>query len=149
MSACRISIALFLAAAVTAVALEPDELRLGMSEADAISVYTSHRSCANVVLEETPFGLAWEAPLYSGRTRVEISLAGGRVTMVSFTVYLDPDDDGASLFSRLVEEISDERGSPPSTVGTVALWELDGANIEIELRQAPLPVTIRVIKALR
>lgn len=103
---------LLLGGAFPATALEPNDLRPGMSRAAVAAVYTGHRSCGSYEFREEPQLLSWEAHLYSRPARVEILFEGDAASLVTIVLFLAPGDDGSGLFLALTEERIRDLGAP-------------------------------------
>ncbi len=113
----KLATCLILIVSMAAEALEDDDLRIGMGEAEVVSVFTQYRSCANVVLEEGSGRLAWEAQLRDRPARVEVSFLDGRVSSIVFRFTLEIEESGRELLAALVAEESLRQGSRPTLLG--------------------------------
>ena len=104
--------ALLLVFVIPIAALEPNDLWPGMSKADAVSVYTSLRSCENREFREDSQSLEWDASLYSRLASIKVWLKNNAAESIVIVLYLEPGDDGTDLFRALVEERNRDFGPP-------------------------------------
>lgn len=133
----KLAACLLLVVSICAGALEDDELRIGMSEAAVVSVFTQHRSCANVVLEEGPGWLAWEARLRDRPARVEVSFSEGRAARIVFRFTLEVDESGREFLAALVADESLRQGTEPAPSGEGRFrWDSPGRTATAELSAA-------------
>lgn len=147
----RTLIALILAfagAGMRTAALETEDLRIGMTAAEAASVFTSLRSCANYQLEEAPNILAWEALLFGHEARAEITFFEGRAIMVVLRIFVTGGDKGGSLFDGLVASKEASLGSPRRRDASFAEWGREGVVTAMERIPAPLGEEIRILQSL-
>lgn len=126
-----------LAGIPTAAALEPNDLWPGMSMADAVSVYTSLRSCENREFREKPQSIGWDASLYDRLASVEVRIENGSAASISIVLYLEPADDGKTLFRSLAEERIRDFGNPlpdvsGATLPAAMVWTKDDHLVRLE-----------------
>ena len=108
-----------------------------MSMVDAVSVYTSLRSCENREFREEPQSIGWDASLYNRPASVEVRIENGSAASISIVLYLEPGEDGKSLFRSLAEERIRDFGNPlqsssGATLPDVMIWSKDDHLVRIE-----------------
>jgi hypothetical protein len=131
-----ILIALLSASVQAATSLEPNDLWPGMSRTDAVSVYTSLRSCENREFREEPQSIGWDASLYDRQASVEVRIEKSTAASIRIVLYLEPGDDGKTLFRSLAEERIRDFGNPLSgdsgpTLPDVMIWNKDDHLVRI------------------
>jgi hypothetical protein len=95
-----------------AAALEPNDLWPGLGKSAVVSVYTSHRSCGNYEFREDPQSIGWDAHLYGRPASVDIQFEHDTASSILIVLFLEPGDDGSTLFRSLAEERIRELGAP-------------------------------------
>ncbi len=113
---------LFLLFSSGILALEPDDLRLGMKPDEVASVYTSLRSCSNSEFVDTPDFMAWGAELYNRNARVEVRFDQGISGKILIRIYLGQGDDGADVLRVLAEDNSRVAGPPIVDKNGIMVW---------------------------
>jgi hypothetical protein len=107
-----ILVALLFAYPSLAAALEPNDLWPGLGKSAVVSVYTSHRSCGNYEFREEPQSIGWDAHLYGRSASVDIQFEHDTASSILIVLFLEPGDDGSTLFRSLAEERIRELGAP-------------------------------------
>lgn len=141
-------LALLLAGAVGGGGLsaqELEELRPGMDEFAAASVYTRYRSCSNAAFVDEPGRMAWSAPVLGRPAEVEIRFESGRAALVAFSVPLLPGerpDDALGVFEAALAAIwgpptpsaspaAAAAGAKAGPAAGVRRWLLPGILVEL------------------
>jgi hypothetical protein len=132
-----IFIALLTACVFPIATLEPNDLWPGMRMADAVAVYTSLRSCENREFRQLPQSIGWDASLYGRLASIEVQIENGFAATIRIVLYLEPGDDGLTLFRSLAEERIRDFGNPlPDVSGSplpeVMVWSKDDQLLRLE-----------------
>jgi len=133
----------------TLAAQELDELRPGMTEAEAIGIYTRYRTCANYLFEELPSGMAWGAQLLDRDARVEVGIEAGKVISVTVVFPLSGSEAGDELLEAIAAETALRLGRPDKQSSDETLWTTATEIVAIERERSAKRREIRFLRSAK